>query len=149
MENFQADYDYEAERRKLKLSPAATCVLLFKSTVGVGIFTYQYAYSICGFLLGTLLSILVFYMVVYGMLRLVDLCDLVEQYEAEKRSALKTPPAEVQIQQACSEQGEGLEQRTEENSKTSAALSAKPEDLYEIGATSETYQVVTYHRRLV
>ena len=148
MESFQADYDYEAERRKLKLSPAATCVLLFKSTVGVGIFTYQYAYSMCGFVLGTLLSVLVFYMVVYGMLRLVDLCDLVEQHEAAKRSALKTPPAEVQIQQACSEQGEGQEPKTEEASKTSETLGAKPEDVYEIDGASEVYQVVTYHRSL-
>ena len=38
-------YNYEDERRKLKLGPLATCVLLFKSTVGVGVFTYQYAYA--------------------------------------------------------------------------------------------------------
>ena len=39
------EYDYEEERKKLKLGPVATCILLFKSTVGVGVFTYLYAYS--------------------------------------------------------------------------------------------------------
>lgn len=45
MAESQGEYNYEAERQKLKLSPVSTCILLFKTTIGVGIFTYQYAYS--------------------------------------------------------------------------------------------------------
>lgn len=41
----QANYNYESERKKLKLNGFATCILLFKSTVGVGMFTYQYAFA--------------------------------------------------------------------------------------------------------
>lgn len=44
-QNPEGEYNYEAERKKLKLGPIATCVLLFKTTVGVGVFTYQYAYA--------------------------------------------------------------------------------------------------------
>ena len=39
------DYNYEEERAKLKLGPFTTCVMIFKTTVGVGIFTFQYCYA--------------------------------------------------------------------------------------------------------
>lgn len=37
--------NYEEQRQKLKLGKFATCVMIFKTTVGVGIFTFQYCYA--------------------------------------------------------------------------------------------------------
>lgn len=44
-EKMNQEPDYETERQKLKLGPFATCVMIFKTTVGVGIFTFQYCYA--------------------------------------------------------------------------------------------------------
>ena len=150
----QIDYNYEEERKKLKLGPLATCILLFKTTVGVGIFTYQYAYAKvlsahkCGFILGTLLSSLVFYMLIYGMHRLIELCDIIEAMEEEKKKA--TPPipcAEVQVQVSCADVQEPKALGTEEGGNQTALTSEpKVEDIYEIEASTEKYQVVTFHR---
>jgi len=41
-------YDYEGQRAKLKLGSFATSVMIFKTTVGVGIFTFQYCFSYVG-----------------------------------------------------------------------------------------------------
>lgn len=40
------ELNYEAERQKLKLGPFATCCMIFKTTVGVGIFTFPYCYAL-------------------------------------------------------------------------------------------------------
>lgn len=148
MESTLADYNYEEERKKLKLSPLATCVLLFKTTVGVGIFTYQYAYARCGFLLGTLLSALVFYMVIYGMHRLVELCDFIEKMEEDKKvQRSKSVSTEVQIYEI---EGETKERKpaTEEGASSALNPETTPQDMYEVDSNSETYQIVTYHRKL-
>lgn len=143
------DYNYEEERKKLKLSPLSTCVLLFKTTVGVGIFTYQYAYARCGFILGTLLSALVFYMVIYGMYRLLELCDFIEKMEEEKITHLaKTPPTEVQIVIPCSASEVKERKGVTEEATQSGLDPIKTEDIYEIDTSTEKYQVITYHRRL-
>ena len=43
--NASDKYDYEGEREKLKLNSFSTCILVFKASLGIGIFTYQYAFS--------------------------------------------------------------------------------------------------------
>ena len=86
-EGAEEEYDYEGERQKLKLGSLATCVLLFKTTVGVGIFAFQSAYSKCGFLLASTITLAILYMVVYGMQRLLDLVSLIEADETVKKLA--------------------------------------------------------------
>ena len=39
-------YTYEGARNQLKLGPFTTCVMILKTTVGVGIFTFQYCYAL-------------------------------------------------------------------------------------------------------
>ena len=46
MESLNQSLDYESRREKLKLGPFSTCIMIFKTTIGVGIFTFQYAYSL-------------------------------------------------------------------------------------------------------
>lgn len=40
------NYNYEEERKKLKMGVFATCAMIFKATVGVGIFTFQYCFGL-------------------------------------------------------------------------------------------------------
>ena len=145
MEGAQQEYNYEAERRKLKLSPLATCVLLLKTTVGVGIFTYQYAYAKCGFVLGSLLSWMVFFMVVYGMYRLIELCDLIEEVETQKKKLLAVPP----VVQPDKQPVELKDQKStvEEGTEAALNLEVKEVDIYEVDSATERFQVITYHRR--
>lgn len=152
MQGAQEEYNYEAERQKLKLGPFATCVLLFKTTVGVGIFTYQYAFAKvaaadqCGFVLGSLLSALVFYMIIYGMYRLIELCDLIEDMETEKKKKLTKPPA----QEAAAPQPPATELKDQKSiaDGTDAGLNAESKvlDNFEVEGSTERFQVITYHR---
>lgn len=153
MQEAQEEYNYEAERQKLKLSPFATCVLLFKTTVGVGIFTYQYAYAKvatrdkCGFVLGTLLSALTFYMVIYGMYRLIELCEYIEEMETEKKKQL-TKQASGEMQQPSTEL---KDQKSVNNDQTETPnpVDSKPLENYELDRASERFQVITYHREFL
>lgn len=77
------DYDYEEEREKAKLGPVMTCCMIFKATIGVGIFTFPYAYGLCGLVLGSIVSATVFYMVTYGIDTLLGLCDQIESREGK------------------------------------------------------------------
>lgn len=159
MQGAQEEYNYEAERQKLKLSPFATCVLMFKTTVGVGIFTYQYAYAKvisvdqCGIILGTLLSMLVFYMAIYGIFRLVQLCDYIEEMETDKKKKLSKPASEQVQSQHPQPQDPPVElkdQNSISKDKTEAPINIelKGVDNYEVEAETEKFKVITYHRRL-
>lgn len=77
----EGDYNYEEERKKLKLGPFTTCVMIFKTTVGVGIFTFQYCYARCGIIWGTLLSSAVFFCTIFGINQLLVLCNDIENDE--------------------------------------------------------------------
>lgn len=77
----QGDYNYEEERKKLKLGPFTTCVMIFKTTVGVGIFTFQYCYARCGIFWGTILSSAVFFCTIFGIRQLLQLCNDIENDE--------------------------------------------------------------------
>lgn len=86
--------NYESRRMQLKLGPIATCVLIFKTTVGVGIFTFQYAYSLvishlnkCGFFWGTVLSSTMFAMILFGIQRLLSLCEALEEDRLQLQAA--------------------------------------------------------------
>lgn len=78
------DYDYESAREQAKLGPFVTCCMIFKATIGVGIFTLPYAYDRCGLVLGTIAAALTFYMVTYGIDLLLGLCDLIESRENKR-----------------------------------------------------------------
>ena len=43
--NTHQEYDYEEARKKKKLGALSTSFMIFKTTVGVGIYTFQYNYS--------------------------------------------------------------------------------------------------------
>jgi hypothetical protein len=83
----EEEINYEEERKKLKLGPFTTCVMIFKSTFGVGLFTFQYAYAKCGILWGTLLSLSVFFCTTVGINILLGLCDDIE-YDQNKSESL-------------------------------------------------------------
>jgi amino acid permease len=77
----QGDYNYEEERKKLKLGPFTTCIMIFKTTVGVGIFTFQYCYALCGMMWGSILSSAVFFCTIFGINQLLVLCNDIENDE--------------------------------------------------------------------
>lgn len=92
------DNEYELEREKAKLGPFMTCCIIFKATIGVGIFTFQYAYGLCGLVLGTAVSAAVFYMVTYGIDTLLGLCDQIEANENGRvEVAPKTNPEQSDV----------------------------------------------------
>ena len=73
-----AEQNYDAKREKAKLGGVAVCIMIFKTTIGVGIFTFPYAFCLCGVVWGSLLSALVFYMTIYGILQLIILVNRIE-----------------------------------------------------------------------
>ena len=63
----------------LKLDNTAICFIIFKSIVGLGVFTYPYALGGAGYIYGACLSILLTYMVAYGMILLVSMASQIEK----------------------------------------------------------------------
>lgn len=87
-------------------------------------------------------------MIIYGMYRLIELCDLIEEAETEKRKMLtKQPPGEVQMQPVTVQP----DHKSELSDKTEAVVNSelKVQDVYELDVPSERFQVITYHRTLI
>lgn len=62
-----------------KLDGVAAFLVLFKSCVGLGIFSYPYAYGKAGSVYGGLLSVFVCYITTYGMYRLTIISSEIEK----------------------------------------------------------------------
>lgn len=68
--------DYRAAN---KISEVAAFMLVFKSCVGLGVFTYPYAFGKAGYLFGGIMCVLMTYMTGYGMYSLSSLASEVEK----------------------------------------------------------------------
>jgi hypothetical protein len=66
-------------REKNKISNLAAFFLVFKSCVGLGVFSYPYAFANCGYVYGTILCFIATYMTGYGMWTLSDLASRIEK----------------------------------------------------------------------
>lgn len=62
-----------------KISNLAAFFLVFKSCVGLGVFSYPYAFANCGWFYGTILCVLATYMTGYGMYCLSYLASEIEK----------------------------------------------------------------------
>lgn len=68
--------DYREEN---KISETAAFMLVFKSCVGLGVFTYPFAFANAGYIFGTIMCVLLTYMTGYGMYCLSSLASKVEK----------------------------------------------------------------------
>lgn len=62
-----------------KVSEIAAFFMIFKSCVGLGIFTFPYAFGKAGYIYGSLLCVMICYMTGYGMFSLADIASKVEK----------------------------------------------------------------------
>lgn len=127
--------EYEVEREKAKLGPFMTCCIIFKATIGVGIFTFQYAYGLCGLVLGTIVSVAVFYMVTYGIDTLLGLCDQIEANESGRVEAFPKPTSEQT--ESYSKAPEAPPVHRQENNLYTVEYELLP---------GKSYEIITYHQ---
>jgi len=69
---------YEEARIQGKIGNLVAAILLFKSCVSLGIFTFPYVFGRVGYILGTVLSLFVCYLSTYGMWLMADLTNRLE-----------------------------------------------------------------------
>ena len=69
---------FDIDRQGLKLSKFAATVLQFKSSMGLGIFACCFAMGKVGYLWGLLISLILCYVVTYGMMTVENLCKQIE-----------------------------------------------------------------------
>ena len=69
---------YTQSRKAHKLSLLAAFFVLFKSTVGLGLFSYPYVFSQVGIGYGVIFGSLICYITLYGMYCLANLSNLIE-----------------------------------------------------------------------
>ena len=105
----------------------------------------------CGYLLGTLLSSLVFYMIVYGIQRLLELCDTIEEIKTGSKR-LETETSDLEMQ---SELNKDVVRRRESTRdiqmsvtgiEPTASIKIDLQDAYEVENVVYKYEIVTYHR---
>ena len=70
---------YDIFREKSKIDGIAVFFVLFKSCVGLGIFSYPYAYGKAGMLYGAIMSFFICYVTTYGMYRLSEISNEIEK----------------------------------------------------------------------
>lgn len=71
--------EYEQKRSKQKLSVFQMFTMFVKSTIGIGVFAYQYVYQNSGVPLGLALTFVFMTAVIYGIMRVVDFAVEVEK----------------------------------------------------------------------
>ena len=70
---------YSNKRKKIKNGIFATTIILFKSTVGVGLIANQMYYFSTGYILATILGIIVSMVICYTMILAVSVADQIEE----------------------------------------------------------------------
>ena len=87
---------YSQARSASKLSLFASFFVLFKSTVGLGLFSYPYVFSKVGITYGLTLGLFICYITTYGMyilanlptkIEAINLMDRIETYDGSRCSA--------------------------------------------------------------
>ena len=86
---------YEQTRHRLKYGQFQTYILVFKSTVGLGIFSYEFIIGKSGIILSLILSIFSGFFTTYSMWRLVTLCDILEKERGIYKD-VETPDIEIE-----------------------------------------------------
>lgn len=76
---FDIRESYDMMREHRKIQGAAAFFVLFKSCVGLGIFSYPYAYGKAGMVYGAIMSFFVCYVTTYGMYRLTEISSEIEE----------------------------------------------------------------------
>ena len=69
---------YEMARSSKKIGTLATIIFILKTSCSIGIFTSQYGFGEAGYVLSTVITILVWYMMIYGFLTIGKLCNQIE-----------------------------------------------------------------------
>lgn len=98
-----------------------------------------------------MLSSLVFYMIVYGIQRLLELCDTIEEIETG-RKRLETETAEEEMQSEPTKDGLRRRESTRDIQMSAtridptASIQIDPQDAYEVDNDVYKYEIVTYHR---
>lgn len=103
-----------------------------------------------------MLSVLVFYMILYGIQRLLELSDTIEQIENERKRKIRQAAQEVElkpqpqeVKEPVVEQDPSKElQSSEATNDPTASIRIDPEDVYEVDNDLDKYEIVTYHRYL-
>jgi hypothetical protein len=76
---YEVRESYEVVRSKHKLGTAATFFVLFKSCVGLGMFSYPYAYGKAGMVYGAVLTLVMCYISTYGMYSSLKSAERIEK----------------------------------------------------------------------
>lgn len=66
-------------RKANKISEIAAFFMVFKSCVGVGVFTFPYAFGKAGYIYASILCIIICYMTGYGMYSLANIASKIEK----------------------------------------------------------------------
>lgn len=77
--NITRRFTYEQVREKSKISGVAAFFILFKSCVGLGVFSYPYAFGKVGYFWGVVLGIYICYITTYGMYRISTISSDIEK----------------------------------------------------------------------
>ena len=77
--SYNKNISFKDYRDQNKISELAAFMLIFKSCVGLGVFTYPFAFANAGYIFGTVMCVLLTYMTGYGMYCLSSLASKVEK----------------------------------------------------------------------
>ena len=77
--SYAKNMSFKDYRETYKISNLVAFFMVFKSCVGLGVFSYPYAFGKCGYVYGTILCIVSTYMTGYGMYSLSNLAATIEK----------------------------------------------------------------------
>lgn len=77
--SYAKNISFKDYRDQNKISELAAFMLVFKSCVGLGVFTYPFAFANAGYMFGGVMCVLLTYMTGYGMYCLSSLASKVEK----------------------------------------------------------------------
>lgn len=143
------NYDYATAREQAKLGPFMTCLMIFKTTIGVGIFTLPYSINRCGLVLGVLVASMTFYMVTYGIDLLLGLCDIIERRE---NRLLKDQAMQSYLKNGDDNNENGLKDvtpRREIEERKETLVNRLSDNLFTVEyelPQGAHYEIVTYHQ---
>lgn len=118
--------------------------------MGVGIFTFQYAYTLCGLVWGTLLGSIVLLCVVMGMSYLLKVCDYIEQDENDR---LDKEATHSNLSFNTSEKSEDFKEPIKTGkyelpvSKKFSNLNGNKDEIIDIDTQKKAkFQIITFHQ---
>lgn len=82
------DVDLAKVRKDERLDVGSTALLIFKATVGLGLYSYQYGFGKVGIIAGFIFSFLQGIFVAYPMWRLVKMADTLEKERTQEQKGM-------------------------------------------------------------